>query len=814
MRPLRLLLDGFGCYRQPAEADFTDVEFFALVGPTGSGKSTVIDGLCFALYGTVPRWGKENAIADALAPAANGCRVCLVFEVAGKRYAAVRALNRDKQGRVHTKEARLERLDPAVEPGAPMSALLEASIDQIAEGPDLVTAGVEELLGLSYQHFIQSVLLPQGRFSRFLQAKASERQKLLVELLAFGVYEKVGQRARERARVAAERASHAQRERDELAGATAEAEAAAAGRLDALRALAATVDSTLADLSQLAERAGQAAEQAEQGREETALLARVRTPAEVPGLADRISQADNLCTERRSQLDEAEKQATDAAEARDRLPDQAEMERLRTAYALRRELAAELEPQEKDLAAAHVAEAAAAAELSAAGDSLAAARAALDEAGRAHAAVLLAGSLVAGEDCPVCLQPVTELPHHAEPPGLAALKKTVETATKAHQQAGREQTTAARAAAGALAAVTGTRERLDRGNALLDGAPPEAEVTAALAAIAEAGTSFRQARKEAEARRAELAVAEKARRALADAEKQAWARLRAARDSVVPLGAPVLEDNHLVTAWTALTTWAEEQHGRRAKQQADLDGQAAALRKQVVDGTAGLTKLLAGHGIGGVTDPTRAAAAVATHIARADSELAAIRADIERAARLDGQIRTARDEEQVAAMLGRLLQARKFEGWLCSEALDSLVAEASVTLLELSGGQYQLDRDDRNELVVIDYADAGARRPVHTLSGGETFQASLALALALSRQVVGLSGGMRDLNSMFLDEGFGTLDADTLETVAITLERLAADSDRMVGIVTHVPELAERVPVRFVVSRTGNGSALRKERVG
>ena len=68
MRPLRLLLDGFGSYRQPAAIDFTGVDFFALTGPTGSGKSTVIDGLCFALYGTVPRWGKENAIAQALAP--------------------------------------------------------------------------------------------------------------------------------------------------------------------------------------------------------------------------------------------------------------------------------------------------------------------------------------------------------------------------------------------------------------------------------------------------------------------------------------------------------------------------------------------------------------------------------------------------------------------------------------------------------------------------------------------------------------------------------------------------------------------------
>jgi exonuclease SbcC len=141
------------------------------------------------------------------------------------------------------------------------------------------------------------------------------------------------------------------------------------------------------------------------------------------------------------------------------------------------------------------------------------------------------------------------------------------------------------------------------------------------------------------------------------------------------------------------------------------------------------------------------------------------------------------------------------------------MAEASGTLMELSGGQYQLDRDSRNELIVIDYQDAGARRPVRTLSGGEAFQASLALALALSRQVIGLSAGMRDLNSMFLDEGFGTLDEDTLETVATTLERLATDSDRMVGVITHVPALAERVPVRFVVSNAGGTSALRKERV-
>lgn len=198
---------------------------------------------------------------------------------------------------------------------------------------------------------------------------------------------------------------------------------------------------------------------------------------------------------------------------------------------------------------------------------------------------------------------------------------------------------------------------------------------------------------------------------------------------------------------------------------------------------------------------------------RAANQLAAVRDDRNKAAQLNDQILSHHEEEQVAALLGQLLRASSFERWLCGEALDTLMIEASETLMELSAGQYQLDRDNRNDLIVIDHQDAGASRPVHTLSGGETFQASLALALALSRQVIGLSAGMGDLNSMFLDEGFGTLDEDTLETVATTLEHLAADSDRMVGVINHVPALAERVPSRFVVSHTGATPTLRKEHV-
>jgi DNA repair protein SbcC/Rad50 len=811
MRPVRLLLDGFGSYRQPAEADFSDVDFFALIGPTGSGKSTLIDGLCFALYGTVPRWGKENAIADALAPAANACRVCLVFEAAGKRYAAVRALTRDKKGLVHTKEARLELLDPAISPGAPIADLLAASIEQIAEGPDLVTARVEELLGLTYRHFTQSVLLPQGRFSEFLHAKAGARQDLLVQLLAFGVYEKVGQRARERAKLAAENMRNAQRERGELGAATEEAETHAAARFEALSRLALTVDAKLATVAQLKEQAEQAAQQARAVREEAGLLSALRTPAEVPGLAQRIAEADDLMTERRKRHDNAEQLESGAERARDALPDKTRMETFRTAHREYRELTDRRKQQEQVLAERQAEENTQAEQLQTAERNHERVRDASAGAEKAHAAIALAEDLNVGDDCPVCLQTVVSLPHHPVPAGLDDARAAVTAAQTELRRARKAHVQSATATAVANGAAAATKQQLDKVSASLVDAPSEADVTRSLAAIAQADERLRQTRKDAADRRADLAAADKGRASLAGEERKARAQLQKSRDSLVSLGAPPVEDADLCAAWQTLTTWARAQHAERTQRQPELDRNAAALQQRVRGDLEAITGLLAEHDITDVSDPARAPAAVAAQTVRAENQLKAVRQDRKKAARLAEQIRTRHEEEQVATKLGQLLQAGSFERWLCSEALDSLVEEASVTLMELSGGQYQLDRDDRNDLVVIDFEDAGARRPVHTLSGGETFQASLALALALSRQVVGLSAGMRDLNSMFLDEGFGTLDGDTLETVGTTLERLSVGSDRMIGIITHVAALAERAPVRFVVSHTGATSVLRKE---
>ncbi len=594
MRPLRLLLDGFGSYRQPVDADFSDVDFFALVGPTGSGKSTLIDGLCFALYGTVPRWGKENVIAHALAPSANSCRVCLVFETAARRYVAERLLTRDAKGRVHTKEARLERLDPSVGPDAPLAEILAASIEQIAEGPDEVSSGVRGLLGLSYDHFTQSVLLPQGKFSEFLQANAVKRQDLLVELLAFGVYEEIGQRARERAKRAADRKQIAEQARQELADATAEAETA------------------------LGEQAQQAQRRARDASDESALLAALRMPPGITGLAARITQAEAIITERGKQRDEAERTEAAADRARAELPDKALTERFRAAHAARRRLMSLLEQHERELAATQQAEAAMEKEREDSERERDGARDALARAERGHAAVGLAGALHVGDDCPVCLQPVAALPQHAMPADLAVARKAVDAATRDHKHARAAHADAAKVAVRARGAVEGTQDQLDEIAATLADAPGEADVTRSLMAIAAADEALGRGRNDARARRAEVSAAEKARSSLAGDERNAWAALRDSRDRLVRLGAPAVDGTELAEAWETLTAWAAAQRAERAGRQPELDAAARALRQRTADDAAALTRLLASHGIGEAADPAQAPVLVARHRVRAE----------------------------------------------------------------------------------------------------------------------------------------------------------------------------------------------------
>ncbi|HEY1572112.1 MAG TPA: SMC family ATPase [Pseudonocardiaceae bacterium] len=808
MRPLRLVIEGFGSYRDRTELLLSDVDFFVLTGPTGSGKSTVIDALCFALYGTVPRWGKGNVIRNALAPSTAECRVCLVFEASGGRYAAARQLRRDVRGNVHTKEARLDRLDDSVPVDGDLTEVLERIVEAVAEGPDDVTTGVTDLLGIGYEHFTQCVLLPQGRFAEFLQAKPADRQDLLIELLAYSVYETVGQRARERGKVAAAALAAAEGRRASTPEITDDDIAAARARVADLDGLVEPVDEAVAAMRTLREKWTGANDQAKQARAQVDALSGLRIPSGTTELAERLAAADKLITERDTERQQAEAAETEAEQACAGLTERSVLVAWRDDHATLARLRDELTTLRAASMAADETEESLTGAVAAAEKNLATAEQHARDVDREHRAAALAVDLHEGEPCPVCRQVVGTLPHHDVAADVDEARAAVDAARTALNGAHRKQATASKQAARAKIEAEAAERRLAELTDGLADAPEPAALATAIEARDQADATLATATAAVRTARRAVEQAATDRSGLAKTEQRAWTTLRASRDGVATLQPPAVDDTDLAAAWQALVGWADGRRTELAARATDLDAAEADLRTQGTAAASALVARLAEHGVDVADKPADAPVRLATHRERAARDLTDLIARRQAAAELTAEIARHREAKEVADLLGQLLRSNQFEAWLCAEALDSLVLEASETLMQLSGGQFELYRGDRNDLVVIDHNDAGTHRPVNTLSGGETFQASLSLALALSRQVVGLSGGRRDLNSMFLDEGFGTLDDATLDTVAATLEKLAEETDRMVGIVTHVPALAERVPVQFAVRRTGASSTV------
>lgn len=144
---------------------------------------------------------------------------------------------------------------------------------------------------------------------------------------------------------------------------------------------------------------------------------------------------------------------------------------------------------------------------------------------------------------------------------------------------------------------------------------------------------------------------------------------------------------------------------------------------------------------------------------------------------------------------------------------DRIIARANVRFLVMSGGQYELKRrreaeNNRSqsglELDVVDHYN-GSERSVKTLSGGESFKASLSLALGLSDEIQASAGGIR-LDTMFVDEGFGSLDEESLQQAMESLAGLA-DGNRLVGIISHVPELKQRIEKQILVRKDRSGGS-------
>lgn len=154
--------------------------------------------------------------------------------------------------------------------------------------------------------------------------------------------------------------------------------------------------------------------------------------------------------------------------------------------------------------------------------------------------------------------------------------------------------------------------------------------------------------------------------------------------------------------------------------------------------------------------------------------------------------------------LQTVLKGNAFVEFIAQEQLSSVSLDASERLKQLTNQRYALEVDAEGGFIMRDDANGGVRRPVNSLSGGETFLTALALALALSTQIQ--LRGESPLEFFFLDEGFGTLDTDLLETVMNTLEKLHLQN-LTIGIISHVPELKNRLARRLLVSPAEAGGA-------
>ncbi|MEX2278672.1 MAG: SMC family ATPase [Acidimicrobiia bacterium] len=782
MRPISLHLAGFTTFKNATDIDFEGADLFALTGPTGSGKSSVIDAICFALYGSIPRLSGVAPVVSLGKPEA---RIRLVFAVEDQIYTVTRLVARQGDG-ASQRDVRLE------------------GPDFVVSGVREVDARVESLLGLGFDHFTRTVVLPQGRFAAFLEDGPAAREKLLKQLLDLGVYEEMRKRG----------ASHAVGLEGDLAVIDAQLHdllvdpdqvAGAEARLDRLKALRGAIEESAATEEELTLGVREARQVRDRVSVDLERLDAVRPPDNLDDVAERLRTARVAFDQAQTAKQGAETALNTLVERRAELGELAALDGVIKTHGRVSEMRDRLFKGNEVVAEVRVKAVMAANALNDAEVALDSADKRARSAERAHAAHAIRIQLADGDECPVCLRAIPSVPDVDRPVDLETASREQAEAVRVrdaaadglrvldaelarlqgHLEQRTEELAAAEATASALAPLDEVRASKDRAVAL------DNEIAEARRAVVAAATGADECALVLE--RVEKAVA-----VAADA-------LARGRDTLAGLAPPVPARVDAAEDWATLVSWVATRSTKLREQQIESDTVILGLEKQL---ETLRRSLLDEAREAGIEDPGGdVKVAVASAIATEEGTLVRMRADLEKKQAL-GEKRKAFEAERLRYdATAKLLRSNKFQQWLIEEALVGLVAFANAELEKLAGGAYSLAVDG-GEFEVVDHRNAEARRSVKTLSGGETFLVSLALALALAERVVATSAiGTARIESMFLDEGFGTLDAETLDTVAAVVQELGS-RDRMIGLVTHVRELAEQIPVRFEVKKLPNGSTV------
>lgn len=499
----------------------------------------------------------------------------------------------------------------------------------------------------------------------------------------------------------------------------------------------------------------------------------------------------------------------------------------------------------------------------AAQDEARARRDALERAFLDAQAGLLAEGLTEGAPCPVCGS--THHPARALLPHTAPTQAQVEAARQAAAEADRQAQNASAAAQSALAAANEAKTSLRRdAETLLPErfTAPEGTVPLTFAlmtnVLAEENAALQTAQTDCKAQ-CRQADADCRRKAQLEADRQAKTRQRPALEQAAA------EADRSAAAQNASADALESQiaerraalpYPRRADAQAALDkleadrsalrtGMDTAQRKlkqaeqTVAAAEAAVEALTAQQTAAQKELPARSAEELTAQQTALTAAREALRSrEKQLSAQLlpnrktAAQYRAAAEARQtlesrwqwvsaLAATAGGTLTSKqkiRLEAYIQMNYLDRILRYANTRLMQMTAGQYELERigaeNQRSQsgldLGVIDHYN-GTRRSVKTLSGGESFKASLALALGLSDEVQSSAGGIR-LDTLFLDEGFGSLDEESLELAIRVLSGLT-EGDRLVGIISHVGALKDRIDRQVVVHKARTGGSTVELRV-